>query len=214
MSQTILFASVCVLFSARDARVVASRPRLFLVYVPILLGMTTACAMAAEFLSEAEVQQLARDRRFWGLALAVHGLQALRSWRRSRLPVLPDWRMLLPGPVLCLALIDISHSVLARVDGGSGFAVGLALGTIIGLVVGLVLLSRAVPTGRSGAIRCVLIAQVTALLVIPVLALPDKPVETQAIDWTVTGVVLGSVALLVGASFAWHQFRQRPRIEY
>ncbi len=211
MDRTILFAVVCILFLARDARLVVSRPWVFVVAVPVALTTTVACAMTAELLSGAELQRWAEDRRFWMTALGVDGLQSFRSSRWRRRAVRSDWIMLLPGPMLCMALMHVCHFALARIDGGTGLIVGLAFGVSWVVTVGLALVIRTLPAGQSDGVRLASFAHFAALLSIPFLALSQG--TAHSIDWAVTGGVMGTVILLVGASFAWHQSGHSRKIE-
>ncbi len=211
MAHTIPFVLVCILFLVRDARLVASRPRLFFACVPIILATIIGCATVAESLSVTEVRQLTQDHRYWTVAVVVDGFQLFRSLRLSRLGAPADWGLLLPGAVVCLALVNLCHFVLTRVDGGTGMDIGLAVGSAWVLAVGLIQRVRVLRTDPRPSIRFVTVAHFVALASVPALALPETASGTLTFDWIATGGVLGAVVLLVGASVVWHQLRRRSR---
>lgn len=210
MDHRIVFAAVYLLFLVRDTRLIADRPRLFWGYAPILFITTVACAMTAESLSYDEVLGLAKNSRFLIFGVLIHGIQAARSFQRCRRGENPGWRAFAPGPMLCVTFISTSHFALAQIDGSTGLAVGLGLGAAYGALLGLLFPARGwVQTLMpANPLRFVAFSHFASMLLVAVLALPEVPVGRQAVDWMITGLVLGAVALLFGASFAWHRLRQ------
>lgn len=209
MDQSLIFGAAAVLFCIRDARLLAGRRQLFLVYPPLLVGTAAGCGLVAEILSASEARALLGDFRFWLPAAAIHGALSLRSGRRSLRGKPPDWLSILPTPVLCVVLIGAGRHVLAEIDGATGLAVGLALGISYGSVAALASVTPVARRTALGAMRFASAAHVSALLLVPALAVPDRPLAIQEVDWPVTGFVLASVAAILGASLIWHRARSR-----
>ena len=209
MDHKIVFATLCGLFWIRDARLIATRPKLFRAYVPMLLATAVVCAWVAEYLSFDQVHGMFTDARLWALALAIHGFHMFRSGRMSRQGDAPEWWMFAPGPVLAAALIDIYHFGLARIDGSTGLTLALALSAIQAGTVGMIVRIGAVHADPIAALRFGAVSHFSALALLAALALPDRPIASQSVDWTAASLVLGSVGMLVGASILWHRLRQR-----
>ena len=204
MDQSLIFGAAAVLFCIRDARLLAARRRLFLAYPPLLVGTAAGCGLVAETLSATEARALLGDFRFWAPAAAIHGALSFRSGRRGLRGKLPDWLS-----ILCVVLIGAARYVLAGIDGATGLPVGLALGVSYGCVAALVSVTPVARTTASGALRFASVAHVSALLLVPALAVPDRPLAVQDVNWSVTGLVLASVLAILGASFLWHRARSR-----
>ena len=209
MDQSLIFGAAAVLFCIRDARLLAARRRLFLAYPPLLVGTAAGCGLVAETLSATEARALLGDSRFWAPAAAIHGALSFRSGRRGLRGKLPDWLSILPTPVLCVVLIGAARYVLAGIDGATGLPVGLALGVSYGCVAALASVTPVARRTASGALRFASVAHVSALLLVPALAVPDRPLAVQDVNWAVTGLVLASVLAILGASFLWHRARSR-----
>ena len=209
MDRSLVFGAAVVLFCVRDARLLAARRRLFAPYFPMLLAAAAGCGLLAETLSASEARDIIVDPRFWVPAAAIHAALSFRSGRRSHLGKPPDWLSVMPGPVLCVAMVGAGRFALANLADTTGLTVGLALGSAHGTVVALVATSRLLGGNPSESLRFASIAHVSALLLVPALAAPDRPLAIQPVDWPATVLVIGSVLLLLGLSVALHRMRQR-----
>lgn len=207
MDQSLIFGAAAVVFCFRDARLLAARRGLLLVFGPTLLAAAAGCGLIAETLSATEARELVADVRFWLPAAAIHAALSFRSGRRSLLGRKPDWLSILPTPILCVAMTGSARFALANIDGATGLPVGLALGAIYGLSVALVSTTALARRTPAESMRFASIAHASALMLVPALAIPDRPLAAQELDWPATGLVLGSVLVILGASFLWHRSR-------
>lgn len=209
MDRSLIFGAAVILFCVRDARLLAAQRRLVVVFVPMLLAVSVGCGLVAERLSATEARDLLADVRFWLPAATVHAALSFRSGRRSLMARPADWLSIMPAPVLCVAMIGAGRQALAGLDGVAGLHVGLMIGSVYGCAVALLVTSRLCGKDVSAPLRFASIAHVSALLLVPALAAPDRPLAAQSVDWLVTGLVLGSVLVILGASLAWHRMRHR-----
>ncbi len=209
MDRSLVFGAVAVLFCIRDARLLRVRPRLAFAYGPMLLLAGAMCGLAAESLSADGALAVVLDVRFWLPAIAVHAALSYGSARRSRLGKPPDWLSVLPGPVLCAAMVGAGRLALARIDDSSGLATGLALGCAFAGASGLVAATGLLGRDAAGSLRFAAVTHLSALLVVPALAAPESPLAAQPVDWRVTALVLGAVGTVLLLSFAWHRARSR-----
>ena len=209
MDRSLIFGAAVILFCVRDARLLATQRGLFVAFVPILLAVAAGCGLLAERLSESEARELLADIRFWLPAASIHALLSFRSGRRSLLARPPDWLSIMPAPVLCVAMIGAGRQSLTAFDGVAGLQVGLVIGGAYGCAVALLVVSRLCGKDALASLRFASIAHVSALLLVPALAAPDRPLTAQSVDWLVTGLVLGSVLVIFGASLVWHRIRHR-----
>ena len=191
----------------RDARLLASRPRLLIMYAPIVLAAAVGCGMLAETLSASEADAWLSDARFWLPAAAVHALLAYLSERRVRRGRGVDLIAVLPAPVWGVGVIGAGRLTLTHVDGLTGASVGLALGAAYVLTVGCLTLSRWFDASPAVALRFAAISHVSALLLIPVAVALQRRIEIQAVDWRITVLVGGVVGLVLAVSFFWHRSR-------
>ena len=209
MDLRLVFGAAVILFCVRDARLLAARRRLFIAYVPMLLAVAAGCGLVAERLSASEAREILADVRFWLPAALIHAALSFRSGRRSVLAEPGDWLSIMPAPVLCVAMIGAGRQALASLDGPVGLQVGLVLGAAYVCAVALLVASRLCGRDATESLRFASIAHASALLLVPALAVPDRPLAVQSVDWLVTGLVLGSVLTILGASLAWHRMRHR-----
>ena len=207
MDRSLLFGAVVLILCIRDARLLASRPRLSIAYVPMLLGTTVGCGMFAETLSASEADAWLRDVRFWLPAASIHVVLSYWSERRGRLGRSADWLAILPAPVWSVGMIAVGRLALTHVDGLTGVAVGLVMGTAYVLVVGSLALCGWFDKSSAAALRFAAISHLSALLLIPVAVALERPIEIQTVDWRVTALVAGFVGLLLAVSFFWHRSR-------
>ena len=208
MDRSLLFGAAVMIICVRDARLLASRPRLSIAYAPIVLGAAIACGMLAETLSAAEADAWLRDARFWLPAASAHVLLSYWSERLSRRRTSADWITVLPAPVWGVGMIAVGRLVLTDVDGLTGSAVGLATGMAYVLLVGCLALLGWFDASPAGALRFAAISHLSALLLIPVAVALERPIEMQSVDWRVTALVAAFVGLLLAASFVWHRSRR------
>ena len=204
-----LFAVAAVLFCLRDARVIAIRPTLAWLFVPLALGVSVGCGLLAENLSEAEAQAWLDDFRMWGPAVSLHiaaGLWGAVLARRERLP---DWTTVVPGAVVVVGAVGAMREALISLDDATGLVVGLAVGgAYVVLACGL----TAIVGTRQGAratVRLAALVHIAALTLIPIQPTITQTVPLQAVDWPATAVVLSAVCLLVAGSCALHRRRYR-----
>lgn len=207
MDRSLLFGAVVMIICVRDARLLASRPRLSFAYVPIVLGAAVVCGMLAETLSAAEADAWLRDARFWLPAASTHVLLSYWSERLGRRGTRADWIAVFPAPVWGVGMIAVGRLVLTDVDGLTGPATGLAMGIAYVLLVGSLALLGWFDAGPASALRFAAISHLSALLLIPVAVALERPIEIQTVDWRVTALVGVFVGLLLAVSFIWHRSR-------
>jgi len=97
---------------------------------------------------------------------------------------------------------EFNQKLLARIADSTGILVGLALGCAYLGTAGLLSMIRIPPSARTGIDRFSSGIHFASVMLAVALGLPLPTIGSQAIDWTVTGIVLGAVTLLVGASFS------------
>ena len=209
MDQDLVLVGALALFCFRDARLVASRPRLLFALVPMVLVAAAGSGVIAENLSAQQVEELLGDPRLWVSSMLLHATLAVLAVRKYRRSESPDWVTVLPTPITGIGLTLGSRAVLVVWDGADGTAVGLVLGIAYGVVAGL--LALAVLSRRDGvaALRYSYLSHLSALLLVPSSAVLDTPLAAQPIQWERTTLVLGSIAALLTASFFWHRIRGR-----
>lgn len=207
MDRSLLFGVAVMIICVRDARLLASRPRLSIAYAPIVLGAAVVCGMLAETLSAAEADAWLRDARFWLPAASAHVVLSYWSERLGRRRTIADWITVLPAPVWGVGMIAVGRVVLTDVDGLTGTAVGLAMGVAYVLLVGFLALVGWFGSSPAGALRFAAISHLSALLLIPVAVALERPIEIQTVDWRVTALVAVFVGLLLAVSFVWHRSR-------
>ncbi len=209
MDRTLLFGAAVVLFCVRDGRLLASRPPLALVALPVLLAVSAGCGLFAERLSVNDATAWLVDGRFWIPAALLHALLSFRSARRGRTNKRADWISLLPAPVWCVAITGGARMALARFDDVTGLSVGLALGAAYAAAVGSVAIFRRLDPDARAALRFASVTHMSAILLVPAAAMLDRPLSSQPVDWIVTGIVTSFVVLILGLSFALHRLRGR-----
>ena len=207
MDRSLLFGAAVMIICVRDARLLASRPRLSIAYVPMVLAAAVACGMLAESLSAAEADAWLRDARFWLPAASTHVFLSYWSERLGRRGTSADWIAVLPAPVWGVGMIAVGRLVLTDVDGLTGPAIGLAMGIAYVLLVSSVALLRWFDASPAAALRFAAISHLSALLLIPVAVALERPIEIQTVDWRVTALVGVFVGLLLAVSFIWHRSR-------
>lgn len=207
MDHSLLFGAAVMIISVRDARLLASRPRLSIAYAPIVLGAAVVCGMLAETLSADEADAWLRDARFWLPAASAHVVLSYWSEKLGRRRASADWITVLPPPVWGVGMIAVGRLVLTGVDGLTGTAVGLGMGIAYVLLVGCLAFLGWFDASPVGALRFAAISHLSALLLIPVAVALERPIEIQTVDWRVTALVAVFVGLLLGVSFVWHRSR-------
>ena len=211
MDIKLLLGAALVLLCVRDAKLVASRRRLAVAFVPLVLIVAAGCGLLAERLSATEAEAWLRDPRLWLPASAMHALLALWTIGRGRRQRPADWISVAPTPMFCIGIVGAARLALVHIDGASGVAVGLGCGLAYGtLVAGLVSWGGLTRRGLA-PLRFAAVSHFSALLLIPAAGL-DRPLELQGVDWRVTGAVLAAVGSLVGASYFWHRHRNRVAV--
>lgn len=211
MDREWIYGMAVVLFLVRDCRLLTARPGFRPVLVPVDAAIAAACGAAAENLSRQAAQEWIQEPERWIGAVCIH---AFAGWRASRLGRLGKPINLLaffPGPIWMLAMVSGCHFVLTYVSGLTGLQVGLMLGGAYGLAAVAVSLSGWGVRKPPAAYRFSAATHGTAVLLILAATALHRPLTPQAVDWPVTVAVLGAVAAVVAASFAWHRrARRRP----
>ena len=211
MDTKLLLGAALAILCVRDAKLVASRRRLAVAFVPLVLIVAACCGFFAERLSATEAEAWLRDSRLWLPAIATHALLALWSVGRGRRQRPADWISVAPTPIFCVAIVGAARLALVQIDGASGLAVGLVFGLAYGTsVAGLATWGGLTRRGLA-PLRFAAVSHFSALLLIPAAGL-DRPLDLQGVDWRVTGAVLAVVGSLVGASFFWHRHRNRVEV--
>ena len=205
MDRSLLLGAAVVLLCWRDGRLLATRPRLVLVAVPLVMVAAIACGLLAERLSLDQSNAWLADSRFWLTATFGHGLLAFHASRRSRSGKRADWISVLPTPVWAVSMIGGSRLALAWLDGVTGLTVGLLLGAgYAGAFCAIAFVLRA-NRDASGALRFASAVQGSAIALFPAAMVLDRPLATQAVDWRASLLVAGLVAALLLASFGLHR---------
>lgn len=208
MDRTLLFGAAVLLFCIRDGRLLASRPGISFVAVPILLATSVACGLVAERISADEASAWLSDVRFWIPAMLLHALLAFRSGSLGRAQRRVDWISLLPAPVWTVAMIGGARMALVWTENVTGLSVGIVLGLGYVGAVGIVALSGRFDRASRPALRFAAVNHISAILLVPAATVLDRPLAGQPVNWSVTAAVIGAVALVLGLSFAWHRFRR------
>ena len=209
MDRTLLFGAAVLLFCVRDGRLVGSRPIMSVSAFPTLLAAAAGCGLVAERISADEATAWLTDVRFWVPAALLHALLSFRSARLGRMNKQVDWISLLPAPVWLVAMTGGARAALAWIDGVTGVTVGLVLGAAYLAAAGSLALLGRFDRAPRAALRLASVTHISAILLVPAATVLDRPLSSQPIDWFVTTIVIGSVALILGLSFAWHRFRGR-----
>lgn len=209
MDRTLLFAAAAALLCLRDARLLASRPRLGFGFAASVIVAAAACGMLAETLSAAEARGWLADPRFWLPAAATHAALAAWAGVRSLRSKGADWLSLAPVPVWAVAATGTARLALVRIDGVDGVWVGAGLGVAYCLAVGAILAVGRLRGDARSALRFAVASHVSAVLLIPAAAALDRPFDVQAVDVRATAWVLAGTLLAIGSSFLWHRFRNR-----
>ena len=209
MDRTLLFGAAVLLFCVRDGRLLASRPGISIATIPILLVASAGCGLLAERISLDQATAWLADFRFWMPASLLHLLLSFHAVRRGRLGKQVDWVSLMPAPVWFVAVTGGAWMALARMDNVTGLMVGLVLGTAYSAGVGLIAVWGRSRSDPQAALRFGAMSHISAILLVPAATVLDRPLSGQPVDWLVTAVVLGSLAILLALSFAWHRYRRR-----
>lgn len=208
MDERLLFGAATALFCVRDARLLRSKPGLVWATVPVTVFFAACCGLAAERLSLADAETWRQDWRLWIPATLTHfllGLVALRSASPNRAAL---WQVLMPPPVSLVAATGAARLILAQTDGVTGAPVGLGLGLAYLAAVGAVTTLLRRTDSLTQTLRYASTTHISAVLLLPVATVLDRPVLAQPIDWPVTGAVLAGIAAVLAASFAWHRARR------
>lgn len=192
----------------RDAKLIASRPRLAVASVPLLLIATGCCGLLAERLSATEAETWLRDPRLWLPSTALHVLLALWAFRRGQRQRPADLISAAPTPVFCIGAAGAARLALVHIDGVSGLAVGLLFGLAYGVSVAALATWTGLTRRGLDPLRFAAVSHFSSLLLIPAAGL-DRPLELQGVDWRATGAVLMLVGSLVAGSYCWHRRRNR-----
>ena len=209
MDRTLLFGAAVLLFCVRDGRLVGARPIASAAALPILLAASAGCGLVAERISADEATAWLTDVRLWLPALLLHALLSFHSARLGRMNKQVDWISLLPAPLWLVATTGGARAALASIDGVTGVPVGLALGAAYSAAAGSLAIWGRFDRGPRAALRFASVTHISAILLVPAATVLDRPVSGQRVDWFVTAIVIGSVALILGMSFVWHRYRRR-----
>ena len=211
MDIKLLLGVALTLLCVRDAKLIASRRRLAVAFVPLVLVVSACCGLLAERLSATEAEAWLRDPRLWLPATAIHALLALWAIRRGRCQRPADWISVAPTPVFCIGIVSAARLALVYLDGASGLAVGLLFGLAYGIFAAALATWAGLTQRGLAPLRFAAVSHFSALLLIPAAGL-DRPLDLQGVDWRATGVVLAVMGVLVGTSFLWHRHRNRAEI--
>lgn len=211
MDTKLLLGAALAILCVRDAKLVASRRRLAVAFVPLVLIVAACCGLVAERLSAAEAEAWLRDPRLWLPATAMHALLALWTMGRGRRQRPADLISVAPTPIFCIGIVGAARLALVHIDGASGLTVGLGCGLAYGTLVAGLATWRGLTRRGLTPLRFAAVSHFSALLLIPAAGL-DRPLDLQGVDWRVTGAVLAVVGSLVGASFFWHRHRNRVEV--
>ena len=208
MDRTLLFGAAVALFAIRDARLLASKPRICFAILPLLVALSIGCGLIAERLSASEALAWLSDVRFWVPATLLHVALAYWSARRSHRTKPVDLISALPTPVWAVVMIGCAREALARAANSTGLSVGIVLGSAYLLAVGLAFGISRPSRNDSAALRLAAVTHISALLLIPGATMLNRPLAVQPVDWPATGAVITGVTLLLTLSFAWHRLRR------
>lgn len=208
MDRTLLFGAAVLLFCVRDGRLAGSRPITSAAALPILLAASAGCGLVAERISADEATAWLTDVRFWLPSVVLHALLAFHAARLGRMNRQVHWISLLPAPVWLVTTTGGARAALTWIDGVTGVAVGLALGAAYSAAAGSLALWGRFDRAPQAALRFASATHISAILLVPAATVLDRPLSSQRVDWFVTAIVIGSVALILGLSFAWHRFRE------
>lgn len=211
MDSKLLLGAALVLLCVRDAKLLASRRRLAVVFAPLVLIVSAGCGLLAERLSATEAEAWLRDPRLWLPATAIHALLALWAIGRGRRQRPADWVSVAPTPILCIGIVGAARLALVYLDGASGLAAGLLIGLAYGISAAALATWDGLTRRGLAPLRFAAVSHFSALLLIPAAGL-NRPLDLQGVDWRVTGAVLAAVGSLVGASFLWHRYRSRAEV--
>lgn len=211
MDIKLLLGAALALLCVRDAKLIASRPRLAFAFAPLVLIASAGCGLLAERLAATEAEAWLRDPRLWLPATAIHALLALLAIGRGRRQRPPNWIAIAPTPIFCIGIVGATRLALVYIDGASGLAAGLLLGLAYGISAAALATWAGLRQRGPAPLRFAAVSHFSALLLIPAAGL-DRPLDIQGVDWRVTGIVLAAVGAFVGASFVWHRHRNRVAI--
>ncbi len=215
MDHNWLFIGSIAVFAARDAWVVASRPRLGYLYVAVTFFAGLAAGGLGAALSAAEVDKWLSHPIFWGGGLTVHLGLALCSLRRAGTAAAGGWVEPMPSPVFAVALVLLVRIVLERTNALGGLETGIAV------AVGYLLLVTAFGAGvkkigGSGlGTRLVVWSHLMAILLVLLSTVSTgwgtvqrkaaAPTGEDGADWAAALGVVSVIAL----SFTWRRYRSR-----